>query len=367
MFDSPAAPPAVRARYTQLAEFSRAALIETLPRCEPWRPLYELLPEFVTRPAKQLRPVLCLATCCALGGSEDDAIAVAVAFELIHSAFLVHDDIEDDSETRRGRPSMHIEHGMPLALNAGDALSTLAMDSVVVGAGRLGPSLGLAVVAEFERMLLETVEGQAIELGWERDRAVDLTEGDYLSMIMKKTSWYTTIQPVRIGALVGSAGQVDPSFGIRFGYHLGAMFQIANDLAGLLGEPGPGGTPAGADLVEGKRTLMVIHALSLVQGAERDRLVKFFQLERWQRSPDEVAWLLDLLHRTGSVRWGRRWLREMAEAAYSDAVDTFGPLPPSADRDLLLSIVPELLHRSAAVLAELPVLDGPRPARYLLR
>ncbi len=211
LFTSAPAPAHTRVRYHYLADLTRRALADTLPMREPWRPLYELLPSFVSRPAKTLRPVLCLATCGAFGGTVDDALPVAVAFELIHNAFLVHDDIEDDSDTRRGGPSLHVEHGVPLALNAGDALSTLAMDSVVAGAQQLGGRLGLAVVAEFERLVLETVEGQAIELGWERDGATELSVDDYLDMIMKKTSWYTTIQPVRIGALIGSRGRSTPT------------------------------------------------------------------------------------------------------------------------------------------------------------
>lgn len=350
LFTAPPAPAHTRARYRDLADVTRRGVAGSLPAREPWRPLYELLPSFVSRPAKSLRPVLCLATCGAFGGSIEEALPVAVAFELIHNAFLVHDDIEDDSDTRRGGPSLHVEHGVPLALNAGDALSTLAMDSVVVGAQALGGRLGLAVVAEFERLVLETVEGQAIELGWERDGATELGIEDYLGMIMKKTSWYTAIQPVRIGALIGSRGGVDPDFGIRFGYHLGAMFQIANDLAGLLGDDRGDDAPAGADLVEGKRTLMVIHALSRLDGADRDRAAKFLRLERWQRSPDEVAWLLERMHRTGSVAFGRRCLRSMADAAYAEAVEAFAPLPPSDDRDLLLGVVPELLRLSGRYL-----------------
>ncbi len=127
------------------------------------------------------------------------------------------------------------------------------------------------------------------------------------------------------------------------------MFQIANDLAGLLGDPRTGDAP-GADLVEGKRTLMVLHCLARLDGAERDRAAKFFRLQRWQRSPDEVTWLLDLMHRCGSVAFGRRCLRSMAEAAYAEAVDAFAPLPPSDDRDLLLGVVPELLRLSGPYL-----------------
>ncbi|HEV7862481.1 MAG TPA: polyprenyl synthetase family protein, partial [Acidimicrobiia bacterium] len=127
LFASPPAPPHSQARYRYLADVARWGLVESLPVREPWRPLYEMLPSFVSRPAKSLRPVLCLAACGAFGGTVEEALPVAVAFELIHNAFLVHDDIEDGSASRRGQRTMHQRVGIPLAVNAGDAMNALSM------------------------------------------------------------------------------------------------------------------------------------------------------------------------------------------------------------------------------------------------
>lgn len=325
--------------FARYAELSRQEVAKRLPRGEPSPPLYDVLPRYVLRPGKAIRPVLCLAACVACGGGVSDALPVAVALELLHNAFLVHDDIQDGSATRRGGPSLQAEHGVAVALNAGDALAALAMDEVATAAERLGPRLGSAVMSQFAALVRETIEGQAIELGWERDGVVDVTVRDYLVMVLKKTSWYTAIEPVRLGALIGSRGRVGADFGIRFGYHLGAMFQMANDLAGVFD-----------DLVEGKRSLMMIHLLRHARPAERDRVTAFLRRARADRSVEEAAWLLDRMGQVGSMEYGRRWARAMGETAAHEARAEFDRLPESEERRLLLDIVPALVQANAGYL-----------------
>ncbi len=106
---------------------TRAALRDYLPAREPRRHLYDLVAEYPLRGGKMMRSSLCIATACAFGARPRDALEVAVSIELLHSALLIHDDIEDGSEQRRGRPTLHIEHGVPLALNAGDTLTLVSL------------------------------------------------------------------------------------------------------------------------------------------------------------------------------------------------------------------------------------------------
>ena len=354
-FASDATPARVRALYAHYSELTREAVLARLPTGEPKRHLYDLLPPYVLRPGKALRPVLCLATCHAFGGSVEDALPAAVALELLHNAFLVHDDIQDESPMRRGQPSLHVEHGVPLALNAGDALAALAMSEMIGSVERYGSRLGADVLAEFDSLVRETIEGQAIELGWQRDAVTDLTVDDYLGMVFKKTSWYTAVQPVRIGALIGSRGTVDPGYGIPFGGYLGAMFQLANDLAGLLGDRRNGNSAPGADVLEGKRSLMMIHLLEHLGDTDRVRLVSFLARPRPERSREEVAWVLDCMHQAGSVDYGRTWLKATAEIAECEAEATFAALPESDDRQLLLWMVPELARINRAYFPSPPL------------
>ena len=121
----------------------RDMLSETLaagiPQREPQRHLYGLVKDFIDRSGKGLRPALAIATARALGGRGEDALPAAAGIEMLHNAFLVHDDIEDGSEWRRGAPAMHRHAGMPIALNTGDAMNALAMRFFRGAGERLGP------------------------------------------------------------------------------------------------------------------------------------------------------------------------------------------------------------------------------------
>ena len=131
-------------------------------------------------------------------------MGVAVAIELLHNAFLVHDDIADGSEMRRGRPTLAANHGMAAALNAGDGLAIVASQVLRRATRRLDRDIADQVMEEFDIMAMRTLEGQATEIGWQLDCVEDLRPADYLELIMHKTCWYTTIYPLRVGAIVGS-------------------------------------------------------------------------------------------------------------------------------------------------------------------
>ena len=231
--------------------------------------------DYPSRRGKALRPSVCLATCEAFGGPLDDALPSAVALEILHNAFLVHDDIEDASLLRRGEPTLHRRYGTPLALNAGDGLALQAMATLRENIELLGPRLAERIMVEFDFMSQQTVAGQALELGWCRDNRVDLDPDDYLELIMKKTCWYTTVLPLRVGALVGSKGTAELDSMIEFGFHLGAAFQIRDDILNFVGDQGLYGKEALGDLLEGKRTLMLIHLLASAQPADRRWLVTY--------------------------------------------------------------------------------------------
>src|SRR6266566_2709028 len=232
---------------------TRAVLARYLAPRAPQRHLYSLVADYPRRGGRMLRPSLCIATARAFGAELEDAVHAAVALELLHNAFLVHDDVEDESDERRGRPTLHALHGVPLAVNVGDALTLLGLRALLDNRLRLGPWLTMRILEEAERMARETVEGQAVELGWRRDNATELTEADYLQMVLKKTCWYTTIWPSRVGALIGTRSDRDLDRFLRFGFFLGAAFQIQDDLLNLLGDRARYGKEIDGDVWEGKR------------------------------------------------------------------------------------------------------------------
>src|SRR5438105_745480 len=211
------------------------ALLKYVPTREPRRYLYDLIQRQLSRAGKGLRPALCIATCRAHGGSIEQALPSAVALELLHNAFLVHDDIEDGSLFRRSHSTLHVEDGLPIAVNVGDAMNTLSIGSLIENIPVLGADLSYRIFHEAHHLVLQSVEGQALELGWTRDNVFNLDEDDYLRMILKKTCWYTCIHPCRIGALIGTGGRIDADRFNLFGFYLGAAFQIQDDVLNLIG------------------------------------------------------------------------------------------------------------------------------------
>jgi geranylgeranyl diphosphate synthase, type II len=315
---------------------------------EPSGWLGDLVTDYPTRPGKMLRPSICLATCRAFGGSVADGMPSAVALELLHNAFLIHDDIADDSLQRRGSPTLHEIAGVPLALNAGDALAMTALSVMSENRDIVGSRLAARLGREFDVMLRHTVEGQAIELGWRRDVVTDLGEEDYLDLIMRKTCWYTTVTPLRVGALVGSAGRADPEPMIRFGFYLGAAFQIRDDLLNLCGDEATYGKELLGDLYEGKRTLMLIHLLANASEAERDALVGgFLSRDRAGRTADDVAHVLELMHEHGSVDYATAFAEGIAAAAVDAFESAFSGLPHSDDRRFVEHLIGYMLERTA--------------------
>src|ERR1700730_16251169 len=196
----------VPAILNEYGAMTRAALGKYLPTREPRRHLYDLVAGYQRRRRKMMGPSVRIAAARDFGASTDDALDLAVSIELLHNALLIHDDIEDGSEQRRGRPTLHVEHGIPLALNAGDTLTLVSLRPLLENHGRLGGELTLKLVQETERMALTSAEGQAMELGWRRDNLIDLEDADYLEMVLKKTCWLATIYPLRPGALIGTRG-----------------------------------------------------------------------------------------------------------------------------------------------------------------
>jgi geranylgeranyl diphosphate synthase type II len=312
---------------------------------EPRRYLYEPLRAFTLRSGKGLRPALCLATCEAFGGSVEDALHVAAAIELLHAAFLIHDDIEDGSETRRGRSSMHVEYGVPIALNAGDALATLCLRPLLDGVDRLGSRMTRAVVAEFQCTMERTVEGQAIELGWRIDNTLGLTPVDYLDMVLRKTCAYTTILPLRTGALIGSWGSADLDAIARFGFALGAAFQIQDDVLDVVSDRSLYTKDLFGDVREGKRTLMLIHLLERAAPADRAFVEEFVASSRRRDQEHDVRRVVALMRDYGSVEFATSYATRIADAAREAFDDAFGGCVDSAALSFLRALVPFMIQR----------------------
>lgn len=335
--------PAVLKEY---GDVTRVALCDYLRPREPHRHLYGLVAEYPRRGGRMLRPSLCIATARAFGASLDDAVRTAAAIELMHNASLVHDDVEDESDERRGRPTLHALYGVDVAVNVGDALSLLGMHALVDNQRTLGERLALLVIEEAGRMAQETVEGQAMELGWRRDNAVDLTEADYLKMVLKKTCWCTTIFPIRVGAVIGTGDRIATDRFIRFGFFLGAAFQIQDDLLNLVGDRERYGKEIDGDLWEGKRTLMLIRLSEHAAAEERARLRDVLARPRRERSTEDIRWIRERLDAYGCIAHARKIAQGLAGAALHEYGLLFAGLPDTRDRRFIEGVVTWVLERT---------------------
>jgi geranylgeranyl diphosphate synthase type II len=277
-------------------------------------PLSAAVAAYPARRGKGLRPAMLLATCEAFGGDVRDALPVAVALELMHNAFLVHDDVEDDTDRRRGGPTLHREHGVAMAVHAGDALAVQAV-MPLLDRPRLGARLARDVTREFMDTVRRTLDGQTMELTWRRQARVDLSADDYLRLVLDKSCWYTTIFPLRAGCLVGTRGTQPLGALTRFGFLLGAAFQIRDDLLDLDGDPAVHGKQAWSDIREGKRTLPLIHLIGVAAPAERSWLRNFLASPPDARRSTDVAQVVDLMRTHGSIEIAGVWADTLATAA----------------------------------------------------
>jgi geranylgeranyl diphosphate synthase type II len=277
--------------------------------------LYRMMRDYPSRPGKGMRPFLCVTTCRAAGGDGKKALLTAACIELFQNWILIHDDIEDGSELRRGRPALHRQYGEPLALNAGDALHAHMWGALALNRESLGPEMTVRIMEEFSRMVNETTEGQHMELDWVEHKRWDLKESDYYEMCTRKTSWYTTAGPCRLGAMVAGASEHILGKLKDFGLKLGVAFQIQDDSLNLVGDQAKYGKEKSDDILEGKRTLILIHLLGRVGPDEGKKLTAIMNKERAAKTPADVSYVLSLIERYDAIGYARKKAIELMKEA----------------------------------------------------
>jgi geranylgeranyl diphosphate synthase type II len=225
-----------------------------------------------------------------------------------------------------------------LAVNAGDAMNAASVRLLRQNVELLGPVLAARVFDEFDHMSIETIEGQAMELGWIRDNVCSTTEDDYMLMVLKKTSWYSFIHPARIGALIAQPEREDLGVFDRFGHFLGLAFQIQDDVLNLTGDQEKYGKEIGGDLLEGKRTLILAHLFKSIGEQERLELERFFGTPRNERGAG-LERVYELLRTYGSIEYAKAAAREFARGAQREFDSAYSGATPGPDLDFLRSLL----------------------------
>ncbi len=259
--------------------------------------VYGGLSEYILRGGKRFRPALCFTTYRLFGGPDNAILEPASLIELFHNFTLIHDDIEDNSDFRRGAPALHRSHGLAFALNAGDALYTLIWDKIL---DQRNPKM-------FSKAFKRVVEGQGIEISWIQNEKFNISEKEYFEMISGKTA-----------ALIGLSCEVgsyyaggDNSKLREYGEYVGLAFQIRDDVLNLIGDFDKYKKEIGGDISEGKRTLIVIHALENSNHSERLEEI----LRMHSKDQKLINEAISIVRDAGSIDYAQKKAEEFANKA----------------------------------------------------
>ena len=240
--------------------------------------LYEPVRYVLSLGGKRIRPALVLLACDMFAGVVDSAMMPALAIEIFHNFTLLHDDIMDQSDLRRGHPTVHIKYNENVAILSGDVMSILANRLM-----NQSPGVVLHTVQDiFTRTAMQVCEGQQYDMNFEEYLTV--TEEEYLNMIELKTAVLIAAS-LKIGAILGGASEKDAEDLYDFGRNLGIAFQLQDDLLDTYGETDVIGKKRGTDIVDNKKTFLMINALEKASPSEKKILHDW--LTRKEFDPDE--------------------------------------------------------------------------------
>jgi len=282
---------------------------------------------------KRIRPLLVLLSTAACGGDWQLALAGAAAVELVHNFSLVHDDIQDNSEKRRGRPTTWVKWGMPMAINVGDALFVMSNQAIIDLKQNYSAEIVLKAAEILHDTCLELTRGQFLDMSYEERN--DLAVEDYWPMISGKTAALLSAC-CHIGALLGGADEAGQDAYRAFGHYLGLAFQVQDDILGIWGNEALTGKSAASDLIEGKNSLPILAGL----GANG----KF--AARWKQGPirpDEVQELARILASEGGYETATDAAKQMTDLALMSLREAD---PQGEAGDALFELADKLLKRN---------------------
>ena len=296
--------------------------------------LYEPIRYVLNSGGKRIRPILVLLACEAVGGRAEQALDAAAATELLHNFTLVHDDIMDQDDTRRGLPTVHKKWDVDVALLAGDGLVSLAYQTLLATR-----SPRLAEIARvFTDGIVELCEGQALDCEFEK--RADVSTEEYLEMIGKKTARLLNVATT-MGALVGGGSDREVEVLGRFGYDLGCAFQIQDDLLDIMGDEAVLGKTQGSDVSRKKRTFLLVHALCHADTEAKKRLIRALNTSGDRQA--QIQEMQALFAEIGSIAAAEAAIREYISSARA----SLAVLPESTGRASLSNLLHYVATRKA--------------------
>jgi len=305
----------------------------------------KIVNDYPQRQGKYFRPTLLLLTAEAMGVPLNQALKTATAMQISEDWILIHDDIEDDSLQRRGKPTLHQIYGKELAINAGDALHILMWQVLKDNLKLAGEGIGQKIFDEFTTMLSRTVFGQTVEIKWTQENKQNLSDQDILLILESKTAYYTIAGPMRLGAILAGANPKQLNSIYQFAKPLGYCFQIRDDLLDLTSDFQGQKKQTGNDIYEGKRTIMLVHLLRTANHKDKEKLKKILSKNRQQKTKTEVAWTINMMKKYGSLNYGEKLAAKFALQAKQLFDKNLGFLSKQPARDQLLAGIEFVLNR----------------------
>ena len=299
--------------------------------------LYDPLRYVLNSGGKRIRPVMIMFSCEAAGGKAEDALYAGVAIEMLHNFTLVHDDIMDNADTRRGNPTVHKKWNDNVAILTGDHLIGMAYSFLLkTRSDRLDE-----IVKTFTEGIIEVCEGQSFDKEYE-DRK-DVTLDEYMMMISKKTAKMLETSAV-VGALIGNGSNELVENVRNYAANIGLAFQIQDDLLDITADETEFGKKIGGDLVEGKKTYLLIKAMEVVS-EKKDRSKILNIVNKTGLSPDDteaISEIKSIYNNYGVIESAQKEIERYTELAYSN----LNNLPDSESKENLRWFAEMLMGRS---------------------
>lgn len=307
--------------------------LEVLLKSRKPKSLYEPCSYILEGKGKRLRPFLVLISAKAVGGKFSQAYNASIAVEILHNFTLVHDDIMDNSDKRRGRVTLHKKYDVNTAILAGDNLNALAYESLLKDC----KSNVNQIVSTFTHGIIEVCEGQALDKEFELRDKVTLSE--YKVMIYKKTAALSEMCCV-IGGQLAGASKKELIALIEYGKNLGMAFQIQDDLLDIIADEQEFGKITGSDLVEGKKTYLFLRALQKAKGDDKEQLLKVISEKGIKRS--EIESYKNLYIRLGVLEDAKKEIERYTKLA----LNSLSLLPNKEGRQLMNWLANVLINRN---------------------
>ena len=296
--------------------------------------LVDAMRHYPSSGGKRLRPVLALVAGGAVGGRAEDVLPYAFALELTHNFTLVHDDLMDNDDMRRGKVAVHKQWDDATAINAGDALFALSFNLLADLNVEHGTFREL--LKDFADMVRGVAEGQQLDMEFE-DRP-KVTEEEYMMMIEKKTALMFQYA-AKGGTLIGGGTREQVEAMSEYGRLLGIGFQIWDDILDLEADEEVLGKPVASDIRNGKRTLMAVWATENLRGKDKEDFMKAFDNESATKT--ELSAATEALERGGGIAYAKRKAREYSQ----ECKRLLSVIPESQDKSILLALADYVVDR----------------------